>query len=159
MGRSSTNELILVPFTDQTLLNRELIIRMLKYEDTLILGDIGRKIYTDPSYEVSKSLFSENVIHRMVLTHFEFDTSDDSVFTYKKIFRTYYKSPTDYDNEVLQSVAYMRENRCVYYTEPEINVGDVIDDCRFYELNGKKTTIKESLGDFDFAFIAGFSNS
>ncbi|VBB17925.1 hypothetical protein YASMINEVIRUS_388 [Yasminevirus sp. GU-2018] len=148
-----------IPFTDQTLLDRELIIRMLKYEDTLILGEVGDRIYKDPTYEVSKSLFSEFVIHRMVLSHFGFDTSDESVLNYRKIFKTYYKSPTDFDKEVMQSVAYMRNNRCVYYTEKDVNVGDTLEDCRLYDLAGNETTIRESLGEFKHAFVAGFSDS
>lgn len=148
-----------VKFTDETLLDRDLIIKMLKYEDTLILGETGNHIYTDPTYEVSKSLFSERVIHRLVLAHFGFDTSDQSVLAYRKIFKTYYKTPTNYDAEVLQSVAYMRENRCVYYTEPEIKIGDQIPDCMLYTLSGDATTITESLGDFEYAFVAGFSDS
>ena len=147
------------PFTDQTLIDRKLIIRMLKYEDTLILGETGKKIYTDSTYEATKSLFSEHVVHRLVLDHFGFDTTDQSVLTYRKIFRTYYKSPVDYDSEVMRSVAYMRENRCVYYLEPEIKVGDMIPDCKLYTLDGTETTIKSSLGEFDLAFVAGFSNS
>lgn len=147
------------PFTEQTLLDRDLMIRMLKHEDTLILGDTGKKIYEDPTYEISKSLFSEYVIHRLVLDHFGFDTTDQSVLTYRKIFKTYYKSPTDYDKEVMQSVAYMRENRCVYYTEPKINVGETLPDCKLFMTDGTETTIKNSLGEFEYAFVAGFSDS
>lgn len=148
-----------VPFTEQTLMNRDLIIRMLKHEDQIILGEIGKKIYSDPSYEVSESLFSEFVIHRMVLSKFGFNTSDDSVLNYRKIFKTYYKSPKSFDNEVMQSVSYMRENKCVYYTEKDINIDEIIDDCRLYDLDGNMTTIIESLGDFKLAFVAGFSDS
>jgi len=166
MGISDENEifmsksLTLKPFTTEDLLNRELIIKMLRDEDEIILGEEGKKIYTNPTYFVTKSLFSEYVIHRMVLTKNGFDTSDQSVENYRKIFKTYYKSPTDYDEEVLKSVAYMRENRCVYYTSPIIKVGQTLPNCRLYELNGvTETNIVDSLGKFDLAFVAAFSDS
>lgn len=153
---------ILLPFTEKDLMNRELVIKMLKYEDSLLLGEEGKKIYSEPSYEVTRSLFSEFVFHRMTLTQFGFDTSDDSVMRYRSIPMTYWKSPTDYDAEVLSSVCYMRENRCLYYTTPKIKVGDTLPDCRLYnldEMQSKETTIRESLGKFDRAFIAAFSGS
>jgi len=159
MGRKDKiNEL---PFTEQTLLDKELIIQMLKYEDSIILGDIGKEIYSDVTYKPRISLTPEYAIHRKVLSNFGFDTSDESVENYRKIFKTYYNSATDYDQEVLSCVAYMRENKCVYYTDPVINVGDIIPDCELYQLNGKdKTTIKDHFGDnFNYAFIAAFSTS
>ena len=148
-----------IPFTTNTLDDRNLIIRMLKHEDTIIFGDTGQSIYSDPLYRPRESLTPEYAIHRKVLSDFGFDTSDQSVDVYRKIFGHYYHSPTDYDPEVLSSVAYMRENRCVYYTEPLINVGDTIQDCLLYNLDGTMTSVKESLNDFTHAMIAGFSSS
>ena len=159
MGKIDEHSQDPVPFTEQTLQNRDLIISMLRYEDQIILDEVGKKIYADPSYEVSDSLFSEFVIHRIVLSKFGFDTSDESVLNYRKIFKTYYESPRSFDREVMQSVAYMRENKCVYYTEKDINVDDLINDCRLYDLDGNVTSIMESLGDFKLAFVAGFSDS
>lgn len=149
------------PFNEQTLYDKDLIIQMLKYEDSIILGDEGKRIYNDLTYKPRVSLTPEYAIHRKVLSHFGFDTTDSSVENYRTIFKTYYKSATDYDSEVLCSVAYMRENKCVYYTEPAINVSDVIPDCELYELNGTdKTSIKSHLGhDFKYAFVAAFSTS
>src|SRR5277367_4793514 len=146
-------------FTEDTLSDRKLIIEMLKYEDSIIKGRIGEKIYKNPSYGIAQTFDAELAIVRLVLDKFGFETGDDDVKNYDKIFKTYHKSATDYDSEVVNSVAYMRENRCVYYTSPEIKVGDVIKDCRLYEIDGVETTIKKSLGDFNYAFIAGFSNS
>jgi hypothetical protein len=148
-----------VPFTEKDLMNRELVIRMLKYEDSLILGEEGKAIYADPSYEMTKSIFAELVFHRMTLTEFGYQTDDTSVAIYRSIPMTYWKSPTEYDAEVMNSVAYTRANRCLYYTAPEIKVGDTLPDCRLYDLDGKETTIRESLGGFDMAFVAAFSTS
>lgn len=146
-------------FTEGTLLERKLIIEMLKYEDSIIKGDIGTKIYQNPSFSPTESFEAERAIIRLVLDKFDFKTEDSDVKNYNKIFKTYYKSPTEYDKEVLNSVAYMRENRCVYYTSPEVKVGDILKDCRIYDIDDKQTSIRESMGEFDHAFIAGFSNS
>lgn len=146
-------------FTLETLKERDLIINMLKYEDSIIRGETGKKIYTNPTYNYTKSFDAEHAIIRLVLDNFDFETDDSAIENYNKIFKTYYNSPTDYDSEVLKSVAYMRENKCVYYTKPEIKVGDTINNCLLYDVDGNKTSIIESLGEFEHAFIAGFSNS
>jgi hypothetical protein len=146
-------------FTEDTLTKRELIIDMLKYEDSLIKGKTGEEIYKNPSYKTTQTFDAENAIIRLVLDKFHFETNDDDIKNYNKIFKTYHRSPTDYDSEVVNSVAYMRENRCVYYTSPEIKIGDTIEDCKIYDIDGTETSIKESLGEFEYAFIAGFSNS
>ncbi len=149
-------------FTEETLNDRDLILQMLKYEDGLIFSEIGANVYQ--TYTIngySKTLEPEYAIHRKVLSHFNFNPSDEAVDTYRKIFDRYYHSPTDYDEEVMKSVVYFRENKCLYYTDPIINVGDVIPDCSLYQIDGiKKTSIKESLSNgFNYALIAGFSNS
>ena len=149
------------PFTEEDIRNKDLIIKMLKFEDSIILGPMGASIYANPFYNPRISLEPYYAMHREVLTHFGFDTQDYSVDNYRKIFSHYYKSATEYDNEVLSSVTYMRENKCVYYTKPEIKVNDIIPDVALCDLDGqRKTTIAETLGnDFDYAFVAGFSSS
>lgn len=147
-------------FTELDLLNKDLIIKMLQYEDTLIHGEVGKKIYTDDLMLPRRSLTPEWTIHRLVLAKFGFSTDDEDVLNYRKIFLTYYNSPTDYDKDVLKSVTYMRENKCVYYTAPDINIGDSYPDCEVYKLDGKtKTTILKELGKFKYAVIGAFSNS
>lgn len=165
MGRK--NKIDEKPFTEETLLDRDLIIQMLKYEDSIILGDEGKIMYADPTYKPRVSLTPEYAIQRKTLSHFGFDTSDASVENYRKIFRTYYESPTCYDKDVLCSVAYMRENKCVYYTDPIIELGQEIPDCDLYDLYDlydlsatNKVNIKTYLGtDFNYAFVAAFSTS
>lgn len=149
------------PFTETDIKNKELVIEMLKYEDSIYLGEKGQEIYTDPYYKPRVSLTPEFSIHRLVLSKFGFDTSDDSVLNYRKIFGYYYESPYKYDKDVLSSVAYMRENKCVYYTKPVIERGDIIPDCKLYNLDGKtSTTLYNTLGnDFEYAFVAGYSSS
>lgn len=162
MGRLKHDLTKAIAFTEDVIDDRDLIIKMLKYEDSIILSYDYTESHppelagTAASFEVIYS------IHRKVLSHFGFDTSDQSVENYRKIFSHYYQSATNYDAEVLNSVAYMRENRCVYYTKPILNVGDTIPDCDLYDLDGlSKTTIKNTLqnGTFDYAFVAGYSSS
>lgn len=145
-------------FKELDIQNRDLVMAMLTYEDSLILGDVGKNIVTDASLEPRSSLVAVYMIHRLVLKEFGFNTTDESVENYRKIFRHYYRSPTDYDKEVLNCVAYMRQNKCVYYTDPDLTVGDIIPDCRVYDLDGH-SSIKTVLNDFDYAFVAGFSLS
>ena len=154
------NKTVSIPFSINTINDRDLIIQMLKHEDEIIFSEYGQNIYKEKDNNAFSSLMPEYAINRKVLSDFGFDTSDDSVENYRKIFSHYYKSANDYDAEVLSSVVYMRENRCVYYSAPIINVGDTIPDCELYNLDGEtKNNIKNILGEFDHAFICGFSSS
>ena len=146
-------------FTRDHLTDRSLILTMLKWEDQLILSDLGQSIYRN---KFNKLLQPQFVIQRMVLTHFGFDTSDNSLSNYREIFRTYYKSPVEYDHEVLDSVVYMRENRCVYYTEPMINVSDKLPHCSLFGLDGHtKYSLHEIIdrSGYQHCLIAAFSTS
>lgn len=160
MGKTENHQNV-IPFKLEHVADKDLVIKMLKYEDSLILGSTGKEIYSNPLYKPRISLTPEYTIHRLVLTKFNFDTSDESVENYRKIFGYYYKSPNKYDNDVLSSVTYMRENKCVYYTKPKINKDNIIPDCPLYNLDGETTTsLYQTLGkDFNYAFIAGYSTS
>jgi hypothetical protein len=149
------------PFTLNNVKNKILVIKMLKYEDTLIHGEVGKQIYGNAFYKPRISLFPEYSIHRLVLSKFGFTTSDQDVTNYRSIFASYYRSPDDYDVDVLSSVTYMRENKCVYYKQPIINIGHQLPNCQIYELNGTtETSLYEKMGrDFNYTFIAGFSTS
>jgi len=138
MGKKEGQSDSIKPFTESDLLNRTLVIEMLKYEDQLINDEqFGQEIYKNEFNGKGTSLDPQFIIQRSVLDNFGFDTTDESLLRYREIFRTYYKSATDYDKEVLDSVTYMRENRCVYYTSPVIKVGDKIPDVNLYKLDGK----------------------
>ena len=158
-------------FTVDDVKNRELVITMLKYEDSIIHSsvimltphpsssscsssscsssscssstrDYGAEcgsvvelksmhpVYGDPLINTKSSLEPEYKIHRLVLDKFGFHTTTEDVEMYRTIFKHYYKSPTDYDAEVLRSVTYMRENKCVYYTSRELLVGDKIPNVK-----------------------------
>ena len=158
-------DIVYKPFTGDKLSDRLLIIAMLQFEDSIILGQKGKELYSNPRYKSLSSLKVDKTINRIVLTHFGFSNKDSDVENYRKIFRTYYRSPTDYDAEVLKSVAYMRENKCMFYLGKEINIGDKIPDSTVFRLDGKKTSIFEQIerakatGKFDKFFVAGFSIS
>jgi hypothetical protein len=148
-------------FTINHVLNRDLVIKMLKFEDQIIHGDVGKSIYEDDSFEHFSSLEAMYTIHRFVLNQFNFKTTDKDVANYRKIFAAYYKSPTDYDKEVLDCVTYMRENKCVYYAGKNFNVGDMFEDVNVYELNGKTlTSLQNKINkNDDYTFIGAFSNT
>ena len=138
MGK--TENLPLKRFTHNDIHNKDLVIKMLKHEEQLIKSNSGQEMYSNPLNKPLVSLNVEKSFNRMVLNDFNFDTSDESVENYRSIFRHYYKSPTDYDKDVLDSVHYMRENKCVYYQKPVLKVGDTIPDCPIYNLDGKTKT-------------------
>lgn len=147
-------------FTIEHLDNRDLIIRMLKHEDSIILGDIGRTIFEDTSYEHFSSLEGMHTIHRIVLNDFNFINDDTAVQIYKKIFLKYYKSPTDYDLEVLESVTYMRNNKSVYYTNSDYNVGDTFKSVLVNDINENIINMIDKINSKDkYTIIGGFSTS
>lgn len=151
----------LINFTEEHIKDRNLIIKMLKYEDNIIHSDLGKSIYENDTYELFSSLETMYIIHRITLNNFNFKTSDTDVQNYRKIFSYYYKSPTNYDKEVLDSVTYMRENKCVYYVQQDFNVGDRFENVDVIEINGKtKTTIFDKINKNDnYTFVGAFSNS
>jgi len=151
----------LKPFTQETIKNKELILQLLKYEDDYYLSNEGQKLLIDRGNNIT-SLAGSKTIQMMTLNHFGFESDESSLANYRTIFHNYYKSSTDYDKDVLQSVFYMRENRCLYYTTKEIPVGDPIPDVELFKLDGSTKCnlhqiIKES--DFDKVIVAGFSMS
>ena len=148
-------------FTNEIILNRNLIIEMLKYEDKVIHSDLGKNIYNDNSYEHYTTHEAMYAIHRIVLSEFGFKTDDDNVKTYRKIFQTYYSSPLVYDKEVMDSVSYMRENKCLYYSGKDYGVGDKFEDIKLYDLSGKNEVMlfDKINNDDKYTFAAAFSTS
>jgi len=122
--------LTLKPFTSKDVSNRELIIRMLRFEDSIIHSEEGRAIYRNPLLQVGTSRNADFAIKRKTLTNFGFDTTDASMENYLGSFRNYYRSPTDYDSEVISSVTYMRENRLIYYKTIRPTVNQIIPNCK-----------------------------
>ena len=149
------------PFTHSDVLDRDKVIAMLKYEDSLFLGPKGQALFKDTSFNHLTDLESYYTFHRATLSAFGFQTTEQDVLTYRTIFQNYYKGPHTYDAEVLSSVCYMRENKCVYYDAPEILVDDVAPDTRLATLEGVPTTLHAILDTLPhkYVFVGAFSNS
>jgi hypothetical protein len=147
-------------FTEEHIKDKELVMKMLKYEDSIILGEKGKEIYSDDSYNHFTSLLAVYTIHRIVLNHFNFINNDEDVLNYRKIFLNYYKSPIDYDADVINCVAYMRENKCVFYTGKDYNIGDTFDDVSILTTEKNKVNILNKINKEDnYTFIGSFSKS
>lgn len=150
------------PFTINHIKNKELVIKMLNYEEEFTKSDNGQLMYHNPLNRPLVSLTIEKSIQRIVLTKFGFDTSDESLVNYRNIFKNYYESPEKYDPDVLNATHYMRENKCVYYKQQPIELGDKIPNCRLYKLDGMtETTLYNEINKkiYDYTLVAGFSLS
>jgi len=159
MGRKDTKKL--KKFTKGDVINRNLVIDMLKYEDNLAKSETGQQFYKNFLNKPHNSLIVEKLLNRMVLDHFGFDTSDESLENYRSIFLTYYQSPNNYDKEVIDSVYYMRDNKCIYCEAPILSVGDKIPNCKLYKINGVDTiTLYDTINsEAPYTLIAAFSLS
>jgi hypothetical protein len=148
-------------FTQQNVKDKNLVLKMLSFEDEYGKSNTVKNMYRDELLYHHRDLTITYAIHRYVLDKFGFDTSDESVENYRSIFLNYYNSPSDYDNDVISSVYYMKYNKCVFYDKPLLNIGDVIIDCKLLDINGGDTTLFSILNDshFEHAFIGAFSNS
>ena len=147
-------------FTNSDLKNKRLIVDMLQYEDTLIHGEVGQSMYKTPSYYPRKSLTIEHALHRLVLQKFGFSNTDTDVATYRSIYRNYYD-----DIDVLRSVTYMRENKCLYYKRPIVEIGDIVSDqlkrCNVYDLNNTPRNLFDVVNSLTakHIFVGAFSGS
>jgi hypothetical protein len=129
-----------IDFAEQQLRNRELVIRMLKWESEFMCSPEGQARYKTQGSGQFTSLDNEYAFNRRVLREFGFMTNDISVANYRRIFRTYFRTPADYDHDVINSSHYMRNNRCVFYTTPEIQVGDTIPNVPLLTTNNITST-------------------
>ena len=89
---------------------------MLKYEDKLYLSESGQQLLANYGSNTT-SLEASKIIQRLTLNHFGFSSNDDSL----KVYRTIYRTFSD-DSEIMSSVFYMRENRCLYYTSHDLKL-------------------------------------
>ena len=153
-------------FTIDDIKNKELILKMLKFEDELYMSNKGQEIMINHGNNITNNLGSK-AIQRLTLNNFGYLSDDDNLLIYRKIFSNYYNSPTDYDEDILKSVYYMRENRLLYYKEKTIIVGDKIPNINLYLLDGKTLTDiysnlnlnSNSNSNSKFSLVAAFSMS
>ncbi len=163
MGRYIGKQL--KPFTEQHVKDRELVIKMLKFETDYAKSEKGQMMYKNPLNFPGTSLTVEYAFNRVTLTEFGFETDDTDVENYRSIFRTYFKSPTDYDKEVIEASYYMKNNKCVFYEKAPMLLGQKIPNCDLYYLNGEtKTTLYDTIINNDgtvptYSIFAAFSLS
>jgi hypothetical protein len=125
----------LISFNETHIMNKELILKMLKYEDELFLGNNGQQFLADYG-ENTTSLEGSKSIQRMTLNNFGFGSTEEDLKKYRTIFHHYYKNSLDYDSDILNSVYYMRENKCLYYKTKPIELGIQIPNTNVYGLDG-----------------------
>jgi len=141
MGRKD-NDTELQDFSEESLANRELVISMLKYTDTLFLGP-GQELYRNQCYLPNSSIDPLLAIQRKVLNDFGFKNDTVSLGNFRKIVQIYWRGPDDYDAEVLQSVVYLRANKLLYYRGAVLPIGSLAKDCRLLNLDGSETSLAE----------------
>jgi hypothetical protein len=94
----------------------------------------------------------------MTLLHFNFDSSDESVETYRTIFRTYYISPTNYDSDVIGASYYMLNNKVMFYTGVAPELDKTIPNVPIYTMNQEKIMLHDAVDtNATTTIIAAFS--
>lgn len=149
------------PFMESDISNKELILTMLRHEDSLMLGPAGAAIFADKTLPHLTDLDTYFIFHRAALSAHGFTTTGEDVANYRKIFSHYYAGPQAFDADVLGAVCYMRQNKCVYYTAPLIHLGDDAPNTDLLTLNGARTSLFEMLDTqkHAYTFVGAFSNS
>jgi len=141
-----------VTFTKSHLKKRELVINLVDTENEIVNDEkIGLAIYKD----IESNEDCQLLIHRLVLQKHGFDTSDDSMFMYRKLYK-YWNN----DLEIQSKIVYTSENRQLYYNTPIINMGDKIPPVHVYSLSGTtKVSLYDELTNFNYALIYSFSST
>jgi hypothetical protein len=126
----------LIPFDISIIKNKELILNMLKHEDELFLSEEGQNFLNEYGNNIT-SLEGSKSIQRQILNNFGFESQDSDLKNYRSIFDNYYNSSKDYDADILNSVYYMRENRCLYYKSEPLKINQEIPNVDVYGLDGE----------------------
>ena len=83
------------PYTPADVRNRDLVLAMLRYEDSLFRGTKGQALFKDASFEHLTNLEAYYTFHRATLAQHGFSTTEQDVETYRTIFLNYYTSPME----------------------------------------------------------------
>lgn len=140
MGKQSDG---LKPFTIDDLYNRKLMLEMLRKEDELFMSKLGQEHLTQ--HGGLTSLEGNKVLQRDILNRFGYLADDDSLRLYRSVIHVYYKSPQEYDREIMNSVVYLRENRLLYYDTMKPRIGQKYVDVDLLTLDGTETVKLSSL--------------
>lgn len=132
-------------FTSNDVANKELVLQMLQFEEAFTKSEKGQDMYQNEFNNPLTSLTIEKAINRITLTEFGFSSSDASVDNYRTIFKTYFRTPDDYDKDVINSSHYMRNNKCVFYKNKPLKIGDVIPNCNLTTLDNTSTTLYDAI--------------
>lgn len=148
-------------FTLDDVNNKELIIKMLQHEEQLAKSEVGKNLYRNPLNNPFTSLTVEKALNRLTLSDFGFENDDESVENYRLIFKTYFKSPDNYDREIINASYYMRNNKCVFFKSKKLIKGDTIPNCELYTLDNNSTSIYDIVfkNNEKHVIVAGFSLS
>ena len=125
----------LISFEEIHIADKDLILRMLRYEDALFLSKAGQTFLHEYGMNIT-SLEGCKSIQRMTLNNFGFQSMESDLKRYRTIFHHYYKSSADYDSDILNAVFYMRENKCLYYKTAPIELGVQMPNTNVYGLDG-----------------------
>ncbi len=116
------------PFTKKHIFDKELVLKMLSYEDAYIFSPEGQDLYSSFGFQRFTSSEPEFSTARRTLSHFGFDTDDESLSNYRHINANWYKGPHpgQHDPDIMAAVVYLRANKCLRYTLPKPCRGEVI---------------------------------
>jgi len=150
-------QLRLPDFDETHLSDRKLVLAILRKYEEIFRGE-GQAFYKQNLRKTLTTFGSEDKIRSIVLNHFGFNSLSLSMKTFKRIKIVYAG-----DQEVRDSVTYLRFNRILDWTTPETKIGDIIvnfGDLPIYTLDGKRVNVKDLIGqDFGMAVVAAFSSS
>ncbi len=125
--------------------DREKVIEMLKYEETIRYSKEIQEIYTQ-QYKMGLNLPIEKEIQKHVLTHFGFDEA---------CLEEYWKIPKLYwlDEEVKNSIFYMKLN---IFTYGDLKVNDDMIDVELMEYaTGNNVRLSDFSNDKPLVILAG----
>jgi hypothetical protein len=124
MGKGSPGK----PFEPEDGRNKELVLKMLVYEDSLIHGKEAQEAYRAFRAFGHHSMDVERMTARQTLAHFGYDTGDESLKLYREINRLYRDEDGRLDPEIRASVTYLRANRLLDYVHPPLVLGQAFPD-------------------------------
>lgn len=126
-------------FDNEAAKARPLVLTMLRYEDVLIHGPEAQEAYKAFRALGHHSMDVERMTARQTLDHFGFSTDDASLATYRSLAKLYHD-----DDEVKESVTYLRANRCLRYTLPFPSLGEVCPNPPVHPFHMKTGTTAET---------------
>lgn len=148
-------------FTSNHVKDEDLVCKMLDWEEKYAFG-VGQKHYKECSLDGIDALCSlhpEDEIAREVLRNFGFSDDVFSIVQFRSIFSHYYKSPRDYNERVIKSSYYMRNNRSQFYLTEKVSIGSKLKDVIVSDLCGNDLNIRDIHKKYSIVLYQPFSVS